>query len=802
MDSRTAGAAVPPPSEALPDWLRQLSGEGRPRVLLGATGHLDLTEEEEARTARLLEDVALPALGPATADAEIVIVTGLAPGADLVFAEVASAWLTRLGRSYRRVGLLPVPPEVLWGDWLTRCGTQSPGRVAALRNRFERGLHGCDRLLRLWDDGATPEWSELSIRQRQYRRLAACLVEQCDVLVAMMRPGHLQQPGGAGEVVAWRERRATVPPELSSGVRRHRSGWPGGDRLILLDPTAPAAPAGSGEAPWQRHAREALRAGNYLQCFDLIAAAERQGHGSAELQYLKLLALANAGSTESALRLLADVPPELREQNEDWLALEGRLHKDMALRGGAGARERFRRAADCYQAAFRRTGGYFSAINAATTALLGGQIARARELAHGVLSQVGRFAPANETDHYYLCATEAEAALLLGETARAGDALRRADALLKDNLNARSRTRQQLALVCRALGLDAGVLERLRLPAVAFVPPAGAASGPAGAADPGGAAFGYVGITEPAELEGAEALLMRGVRVHAVLAAPREKMLAHWHEMHGSDWTLRLGRLLEQSHEVTVAHGFLPEEDPWCGAYVGAVALGLSRLTARRLGCAWRCFGQDGRTLEAADLDRIAAAAGNAPAVTGAFRRRFAAVIFADFAGFSRLTDGELPAFWAHFMRAISERLVAHRGDVLLQQTWGDALHVVTGSARAAAEVACEIQDCLEQLRPSLSGALSRLELRLSAHFAPVFEGTDPVENDRTYFGTQLSFTARIEPITPPGMIFVTEAFAARVALEAPEAFALEYAGEVKLAKGYAQSRLFSLRRTAEPVAP
>lgn len=80
MDSRTAGAAVLPPSEALPDWLRQLSGEGRPRVLLGATGHLDLTEEEEARTARLLEDVALPALGTATADAEIVIVTGLAPG--------------------------------------------------------------------------------------------------------------------------------------------------------------------------------------------------------------------------------------------------------------------------------------------------------------------------------------------------------------------------------------------------------------------------------------------------------------------------------------------------------------------------------------------------------------------------------------------------------------------------------------------------------------------------------------------------------------------------------------------------
>ena len=89
------------------------------------------------------------------------------------------------------------------------------------------------------------------------------------------------------------------------------------------------------------------------------------------------------------------------------------------------------------------------------------------------------------------------------------------------------------------------------------------------------------------------------------------------------------------------------------------------------------------------------------------------------------------------------------------------------------------------------------LELRLAAHYAPVFAGQDPVEETGTFFGTQLSFTARIEPVTPPGMIFVTEAFAAQLALEAPDAFVLEYAGEVKLAKAYGQSRLFSLRPAA-----
>ncbi len=46
-------------------------------------------------------------------------------------------------------------------------------------------------------------------------------------------------------------------------------------------------------------------------------------------------------------------------------------------------------------------------------------------------------------------------------------------------------------------------------------------------------------------------------------------------------------------------------------------------------------------------------------------------------------------------------------------------------------------------------------------------------------------------------MIFVTEAFAARLALEAPARFVAEYAGEIELAKRYGQYRLFSLRPVA-----
>jgi len=760
----------------LAEWLDAQACAPGPMAVLGITGHLDLSAAEQTQIERALADALAP-LAALPAHVEIVLLTGLAPGTDLVLAEAVTAWMSRHGRLGRHVGLLPVPVEVLWNDWLPRSGVVDATFLEQVRARFDQNIASCDSLIRLWHQGEPRDWTDVAERQLQYRRLAAVLAEQSDVLIAVLRPSRGGQPGGTWEVANWREHRETIPAALSSGPRRHRSGWPHGDRLMLINPT-PGHASPPTEKSWLVRAREALRSGNYLLCHDLTVKASQQGAWSHELEYLRLQALTNAGSTHAALRRFGELPAELRESSEDWLALAGRLHKELGLLGGKDSTGHFRHASSIYAAAFRRTGGTFSAINAATTALFGGDPAGARALAAGVLERLRTAAPVDESASYYAAATEAEAALLLGDAVRARAALARADTLLVGDTNARSRTRRQLRRICRELALDDRLLEVLRLPPVVHVTPGSDESIPP-------TALAYAGITTPQELEGAERALTQGARLHAVLAAPPETMLAHWGQAHGPAWTTRLRRLLEQAHERSVALGFLPAEDQWCDAYVGAMALGLSRLAARRLDCSWQGLSTDadagapGTTIEAAGIS---------------FTRRFAGVIFADFAGFSRLSDAELPQFWALFMRAISVRLATRRGEILLKQTWGDALHLVAKTARAAAELACEIQSCVEELRPSLPGTLSRLELRLAAHFAPVFAGHDPVEGAGTYFGTQLSFTARIEPVTPPGMIFVTEAFAAQLALEAPDAFTLEYAGEVTLAKAYGQSRLFSLR--------
>ena len=77
----------------------------------------------------------------------------------------------------------------------------------------------------------------------------------------------------------------------------------------------------------------------------------------------------------------------------------------------------------------------------------------------------------------------------------------------------------------------------------------------------------------------------------------------------------------------------------------------------------------------------------------------------------------------------------------------------------------------------------------------PVFEIDDPVLKVPNFFGEHVSRTARIEPVTPEGDIYVTEAFAAQLALEKNVAMTGEYVGHMPAAKGYGKFRMYVLRR-------
>ena len=78
---------------------------------------------------------------------------------------------------------------------------------------------------------------------------------------------------------------------------------------------------------------------------------------------------------------------------------------------------------------------------------------------------------------------------------------------------------------------------------------------------------------------------------------------------------------------------------------------------------------------------------------------------------------------------------------------------------------------------------------------APPTAPCDHITGRTTFYGTEVSKAARIEPVTPPGAVFVTEPFAAILALEAQERFTCRYVGRIALAKKYGDYPMYRLTR-------
>ena len=83
----------------------------------------------------------------------------------------------------------------------------------------------------------------------------------------------------------------------------------------------------------------------------------------------------------------------------------------------------------------------------------------------------------------------------------------------------------------------------------------------------------------------------------------------------------------------------------------------------------------------------------------------------------------------------------------------------------------------------------------------PVTRIIDPVLGTTSFLGSHINRTARIEPVTPPGAVYVTEAFAALLELAGSSELRCDYVGHLPAAKDYGRLRMYHLvRRT--PVVP
>ncbi len=580
---------------------------------------------------------------------------------------------------------------------------------------------------------------------------------------------------------------------------------------------------------WLEAVKHAERRGEMLSAFDLAE------HGLAEhpddlwLKHRAVLALARAGATEEAARRfeeygLAGVP------DEDIASLGARIAKDLALsRDGVERRLGAARAAALYGEVFDRTGGYYPAVNAATLWLVAGEAARSRELAATALN----IAAADPGDSYYRAATEAEAQLLLRDVG-ATTAMKRAAALHGGDYAALAGTRRQLRMICEYLDLDPGLLSVLAGPSVVHFCghrigdefPARAEADVAArlaevvAGDPPG--FAYGALASGADILWAETLLEKGAELHVVLPFARDEFVRWSVAPAGTGWVKRFERCLADATSIRYA-----TEDAFLGddvlfQYAGEFAMGLALLRARYLdaevrqlavwdggparGAAgtatdvatWRRGGRSATVISPTDEAPVEPGApddeqmrDDTAAGTG---RTVRALIFGDVQGFSRLTDEQLPVFATRVLGAIAEVLERHGGDVWHRNTWGDAVYVVLTDASAAAACALDLQAAIAAIDLTAEGLPEHLALRLGCHLGPVFATHDPVLDQPAFMGSHVSRTARIEPVTPPGAVYVTEPFAAALVLAGRGEFASDYVGHMDAAKGYGRLRMYRLR--------
>jgi class 3 adenylate cyclase len=588
-----------------------------------------------------------------------------------------------------------------------------------------------------------------------------------------------------------------------------------------------------------------LEAGESLLAYDTLAGGLKQFPGDVRLRQLLALSLARTGASRLANQILTELANE-GVADEETLGLLGRTHKDLWTDSSDDQERRHHLglAFRYYREAHERSQGYWSGINAATMALLLGRREEAAKLAGRVREQCLnlRKRPKGRENPYWLLATLGEAALLLGNQTEAEDWYSQASALARRRLGDVASTRRNARLIGRYLGLDAGRLDAcLHIPSVVvfsghlidrpgrngprFPPQLEPAVRDAirewlRSADAG---FGYAAAACGSDILFLEALLEAGTEAHVVLPYNRDQFLEDSVDIvPGSNWAARYEQVLARAAGVITASDHRMAGGGRSYEYGFLILDGYAAMRADELDTELVCLAvwdglpgdgpggtagsverwrASGRHVEVIDLAAIRGqhgldltpvpgpappiAAAGAPPGDPAFEPEIVGLLFGDVRGFSRLTEEQIPAFVTQVLGAVATELARSPHRPLLANTWGDGLYFVFRTVQETGEFALQLSEAMRGVDWAARGLPADLGLRIGLHTGPVYACLDPVTGRRNYLGAHVSRAARIEPITPPGEVYASGAFAALARTEQVREFVCAYVGQTPHAKGY-----------------
>jgi len=599
--------------------------------------------------------------------------------------------------------------------------------------------------------------------------------------------------------------------------------------------------------PFQVMGERMLGLGEPLIAYDVVTEGIKLFPQDIRLRQLLALAQARSGATGPANAVLERLYQE-GHQDEETLGLLARTYKDLGSKetDDSKVNQHFRRGYELYAQAYETSGGYWSGINAATLALLLGQKDHATALAGQVRAQCRqklRRAAEADAERYWLISTLGEASLLLGDWQEAENYYGQAVELRRGDWGTLQSTRRNARLLMRSLASDkdqARIEHLFRFPSVVIF--VGHMIDQPGRTVPRfppriepvvkdaireylqkvNAGFGYASAACGSDILLHEVIQEMKGDSFVILPYQKERFVRECVRIiPGSDWGERFEKTIAQAIDTQEVSKEPEMSNLVSYEFSNLMLHGLASIRAQQLEtklvplAVWDGREGDGaggtaatvkrwqlKGLQVEVIDLAKILLGHCPDLVqstptppawgsvGSNRRpsefspEIRALLFADVEGFSKLTGEQVHLFVTHFLGLAGRLANESVHQPLSKNTWGDGLFLVFSNVNDAGQFALDLCDAVGHTNWSEHG-LPNLKIRIGLHAGPVYCCCDPVTLQTNYVGANVSRAARIEPVTPAGQVYASEAFAALAAAEGTRDFRCDYVGQTAMAKKY-----------------
>lgn len=357
------------------------------------------------------------------------------------------------------------------------------------------------------------------------------------------------------------------------------------------------------------------------------------------------------------------------------------------------------------------------------------------------------------------------------------------------------------------------------------------------------AGFGYSSAACGGDILFCECLLEMGAKVNLVLPCPVDAFKRQSVSFAGPEWERRFHNVLGNATTVLIANASAyatSDADPASSmalTYSNRIVTGLAVLQAQALDVELQAialwdgkpgdgsggtssvvaewerrkitphlirFNADGSTAVVAGVARVPAAP-SLPVTTGgtappmgkypAVPQMIKAMVFAEVVNYKKINEDQIAAYVHEFKEAMAKLIAGMPHAPAVAECLGGSHYFAFDDLEEAGLFALDLRDLVVRTPWGQHGLPADLNVRIVLHAGPVFAFEDPVLQRLTCIGAHVSRTARLNPITPHGQVYVSQEFAALCGAEGISGVSFEFLGRLPTARLFEDAPLYRLDR-------